>query len=173
MDTNTLVNVYHALVYSYLRYGILIWGNASQAALKPLKVVVNRAIRIIGKLPFGNIELNPAYKQLKLLQVPKVHSLELGKFEYKSKNDLLPVSLGNYFEFSSELLPHSHNVQNAVRPIRFLCNSTTGEKSVQYQCFNLWKNLPHEIKSCESFNIFKKTYKKHLIEHDTSPDTSL
>ena len=75
IDTSTLINVYHALVYSYLRYGIIIWGNDSQNALKPLVVVVNRAIRIIGKLPFGNVELNPAFKQLKLLQVPKKHTI--------------------------------------------------------------------------------------------------
>ena len=29
VDLNTLKNVYHALVHSYLRYGITVWGNAS------------------------------------------------------------------------------------------------------------------------------------------------
>ena len=28
VDTSTLVNVYHAIVNSYVRYGIIVWGGA-------------------------------------------------------------------------------------------------------------------------------------------------
>ena len=36
MSTNLLKDVYHALIHSYIRYGILILGNESQTSLKPL-----------------------------------------------------------------------------------------------------------------------------------------
>ena len=68
---DVLKNVYHALFHSYLRYGILIWGHAAQTVLSPLKTLTNRAIRIMTYAPFGNIDLDPVYQQLKLLELPK------------------------------------------------------------------------------------------------------
>ena len=38
ISIEVIKNVYHALIYSYLRYGILIWGNASQSVLAPLQI---------------------------------------------------------------------------------------------------------------------------------------
>ena len=55
VDTTTLLNVYHALINSYVRYGIIAWGSASKAAVKPLQTIVNKAIRIITFAPFGNL----------------------------------------------------------------------------------------------------------------------
>ena len=84
-------NVYHALFHSYIRYGIVIWGHAAPAVLNPLQTLMNRVIRIMTYAPFGNVDLNPVYKELKLLQVSKVCSLETSKFVL----------------FDSPLVPHS------------------------------------------------------------------
>ena len=47
----------------------MIWGHAAPAVLNPLQTLMNRAIRIMTYAPFGNVDLNPVYKELKLLQV--------------------------------------------------------------------------------------------------------
>ena len=49
VDIKTLTNVYHALINSYIRYGIVVWGGASANALKPLQTMLNKAIRIISQ----------------------------------------------------------------------------------------------------------------------------
>ena len=65
-----LKNVYHALVHSYLRYGILVWGNAPQTTLDPLVVLADKAIRIIANLPYsGALDLGPVYQELKFLEL--------------------------------------------------------------------------------------------------------
>ena len=86
VNTETLVNVYHAIVNSYIRYGIVVWGGANKSALKPLQTVVNKAVRIITFAPYGNLDLNPAYKQLKLLSVDQTHKLELAKLMFTNQN---------------------------------------------------------------------------------------
>ena len=168
VDTKTLVNVYHALVNSYIRYGIVVWGGASSTTLNPLQTVLNKAIRIISFAPYGNLDLIPANKELKLLTVEKTYALELAKLTYKSKNGLLPVVIGNQFQLSSSLLGHSHFVRNRQRPIRLLSRTKTGEKSVQYKAFQLWNDLSEDIKKSESFLIFKRVYKDHLINSYTN-----
>ena len=57
VNINILKNVYYALIHSYLRYGIAVWGNASANILKPLQTIVNKALRIMTFAPFGNIDL--------------------------------------------------------------------------------------------------------------------
>ena len=40
VDIETLKTVYYALVHSYLSYGIVVWGNASESILKPLHALM-------------------------------------------------------------------------------------------------------------------------------------
>ena len=78
-----LVDVFNALIHSYLRYGIITWGSASANALKPLETLVNKSIRIMSFAPFGNIDLSRIYQDLNLLKLSQVYDLELGKYVYK------------------------------------------------------------------------------------------
>ena len=52
---DTLIEIYYALIHSYVRYGITVWGNASKSALQPLMTSINRAARIMTFAPYGNI----------------------------------------------------------------------------------------------------------------------
>ena len=127
--------------------------------------MINKAVRIITFAPYGNLDLSPAYKQLKLLSVDKTYKLELGKLMYKSVNNLLPTNIGNFFEFSSQDITHTHFVRNRQRPVRLLCSSRTGEKSVQFKSFKLWNEITSDIKNSDSFTIFKRKFKEHLLDH--------
>ena len=72
INTKLLVEVYHSLIHSYLRYGIIVWGNASNSILQPLKSLINRAVRIITFAPFGRVDLEPIYSYLKVFDEEKV-----------------------------------------------------------------------------------------------------
>ena len=164
---DVLKNVYHALVHSYIRYGILIWGKASLSVIRSLQTLMNKAIRIMTNAPFGNIDLSPAYKQLEILQVSKVHSLEVGKFHFKSIKGLLPVQIGNFFPTSAnQEIHHSYRLRSrrSNQPLRFAFNSITGKKSIQFIGSKIWEELPEDVKNSDSFTIFKKSYKKYLLE---------
>ena len=117
ISIEVIKNVYHALIYSYLRYGILIWGNASQSVLAPLQILLNKAVRIMVSAPFGHIDLNPAYEYLKILDIDKIFMLETGKYHFKFVNHLLPAQIGNYFETSAtQVANHTYNLrsQNSI-----------------------------------------------------------
>ncbi len=87
LDTNVLIDIYHALIHSYVRYGILAWGAANQTTLKPLQTLLNRSVRIISFAPFGQIDLEPIYKDLYILDVNDTFILETSKFMFKRKNE--------------------------------------------------------------------------------------
>ena len=167
VSINVLKEVYYALIHSYLRYGIVVWGNAREVVLRPLQNLINEALRIMTFAPFGRIELEPLYEYLKVLKVKEVFLLETGKFMYKMENNLLPVSIGDYFQ------PRKQN--NSGYNLRTRKNTSTApityrlissERSIQYHGANLWKNIPNEIKKCKSFISFKNHYKFFLLNDD-------
>ena len=161
-----LKNVYHALIHSYLRYGILIWGNASKSVRTPLQTLLNKAARIMVSAPFGNIDLKPAYDYLKILDVSKLFMLETAKYHYKLENGLLPTQIGNYFP--AQTMNHTYGLRSkkSNKPPRFVSRSRIGERSIQYKGSQIWKAMSLNIKNCESFSKFKVSYKKYLLENE-------
>lgn len=164
VDVNTLREVYHALIHSYLRYGLLAWGSATKTALKPLQVIINRAIRIMCFAPYGAIDITPLYEILDILDIDSVYKLEVGKFMFKHKNEMIPVSIANYFQFRN-ISPHGYNLrsQRTSSDPQIIHRTNSGKRSIYYRGNEVWANVPDEIKTSPSANVFKKIFKSHLL----------
>ena len=81
-----------------MRYGISIWGNATQTVLNLFKVLIHRAARIMTFGPFGRIDMGPILNYLKILDIEDIFLLETSKLLFKMKNGIIPVQLGIFFE---------------------------------------------------------------------------
>ena len=165
----TLKNVYYALVNSYLRYGILIWGNASTPILKPLLTLINRAVRIISFAPFGNLNMIPIFQHLNFLDVNQTFQLETAKFIFKEVNGLLPISnIANYFDReppqSNRPVRSTRNSCINVAPYDVLPDST--KKSIQMRKPQIWDGIPSHIKMAPFFSTFKKSLKAFIIQNE-------
>ena len=169
VNIETLREVYHALIHSYLRYGIITWGTASETVLKPLQTLVNRAIRIICFAPLGRIDIDPLFEILGFLNIEDVYALEVGKFIYKREYNLLPVPMANYFEMRT-VPQHGYNLrsnQNTRLPeMRYRTN--IAETSIQKRGNELWALIPEHVRTSESLNSFKGKYKLWLLENNMS-----
>ena len=166
VGVNLLREVYHSLIHSYLRYGILAWGNASDTTLQPLKSLINRAVRIMLFAPFGRLDLDPIYDYLKILDVDKVKDLETSKFMYKLKNNILPVTIANYFQpvnHNSSTHSYSLRKREAVTS-KISPRLASGKNSMQYQGEQLWSEIPQEIQACQSLIKFKRAMKSYLLK---------
>ena len=163
VDIETLKNVYYALVHSYLRYGIVAWGNANENVMKPLHSLLNRVVRIMTFAPF-RIDTEPIFNFLKFPNISQIFLLETAKFVFKSKHDLLPINtIAKYFE--RERSSHQHNLRNRnhqvlITPLVLL--SSYKKNSLHYRGMDMWRSIPDSLKLSESFNIFKKNFKLYL-----------
>ena len=147
VDVETLREVYHALIHSYLRYGIIAWGSAAPATLKPLQVIVNRAIRIMCFAPFGKIDLAPLFEIIEILKINQIYLLETGKFVFKEKNNLLPVSIAKHFDIR-QTPEHRYNLRqrNEIRGPDLIHRTLLGENSIQKRGHEVWNKIPDDIK---------------------------
>ena len=148
------------------------WGNSSPSSLSTLNSALHKVLRIMTFAPFGNIDLNPIYEFLKILNLEQIHSLELGKFLYKFHQNLLPTSIGNYFEADPFVNQHSYGLRSrtANLPTRIVCHTKHAEKSFQIGGLKFWNKIPEEIRNSATILAFKRNYKSFLLEFDDSND---
>ena len=127
---SVLREVYHALINSYVKYGILTLGNACDSVLQPLKLLLNKVIRVITFAPYGPVDIKLIYRKLEFLDLNETISLEKGKFMFKRKKDLLPTTIANYFDFEPQSA-HTYNLRSQRNSsYRFRGNTITGKKSI-------------------------------------------
>ena len=123
--------------------------------------------------PFGNTDLNPIFDFLNVLTLDQIFSFELGKFLYKLHNNALPTSAkGGYFEPDPYVNHHSYGLRSrsANLPTRLVTRTRFAEKSIQIGGLKFWNKIPTNIQNSNSLQIFKKTFRKYLIERPTNDE---
>ena len=79
VTTQSLISIYYALVYPYLNYGCILWGNNYEAPVSQLVKLQNKVVRNINNLPLPD-HTTPHYVNLGLIKLPdivKLHTCQL------------------------------------------------------------------------------------------------
>ena len=76
--------------------------------------------------------MNPILNYLEILDIDDVFFLETVKLLFKMKNGMIPVMLGNYFEFRNANVSHHYSLRPRRNRLETIDTRTmTGEKSLQ------------------------------------------
>lgn len=166
LDINMLKQLYYNLIYPYLNYGILSWGNTYKTRLKKIITKQNKCIRSIFFVPSReNVSLY--YKLLEILQLENVYILKTSSFLHKicNKSNVPPA-------FQCFLTPvtevHQHNTRYASKQnfYRNKVRTNYGVQTFRFSASKIWENIPSTLKTL-SFNNFKIQLKKYLLSQQT------
>ena len=157
---------YYGLVYSYLQYCNIAWGSANTTALAPLKSVLNKTIKVMNFASFDSSNFDSLYKNFALLNLKQIHDLEVAKFMYKHKHNLLPERFKNLFSTVASV--HSHGTRSRARDNFFLPRTRTsiGQNVVRVEGPKIWNTLPNEIRTQQSVEGFSRVCKSHFLEEN-------
>ena len=159
----TILILIHSIFLTHIRYGILCWGRADKTAVKPIEILLNRAIRCINFHKREQGKTTPLFYKDKILKLKEIFNLELAKFMHKYTNNYLPKSFNEYFNPAINI--HSHNTRNIHNKF-FIprVNKKLGQKSISFLGSQSWNNIPNSLKDIKYSNTFAKKYKNHLLE---------
>ena len=162
LTKEALMLVYHALVGSKLRYGLICWATASQYLLDKVNVAHNK---IITYMTFSKrcSHMWPLYSELKVLPLDIMIQIEHAKTMYKFEHNLLPQVFNNYFQKPS----HQHNTRFATTHNNFamIRISSAKEKAMLKYIGPRWANIPVNFKTASSLKVFISFYRSHLIDN--------
>ncbi len=68
VTSKILLQLYYCLIYPFLTYGIVVWGNTYESSLKPLVLLQKRVVRVITFLSYDE-HTSPLFKNLGLLKL--------------------------------------------------------------------------------------------------------
>ena len=153
--------LYHGLVGSKLRYGLICWATANQFLLNKINVSHNK---IITYMTFSKrcVRMWPLYCELKVLPLEILIKIEYGKTLFKFEKGLLPSSFDDYFKKPT----HHHNTRYATlnhnfEVLRLTCGND--KSRLKYIGPKVWMAIPLHIKQSMSLKVFVKSYRNFLI----------
>ena len=161
LSRKCLMLIYQGLVSSRLRYGILCWGTAAKTHLNKLNVIHNRVVRNI-TYNSRRASAGPIYKSLHILPLNGLLLSEQAKFLYQFTNNMLPPIFDDYLTRPT----HCHNTRFASHQNFNRTRVRTCRAQTTIECLGpqVWSNIPHNIKTANTFNIFKKELKVYLLD---------
>ena len=146
--------LYYSLFYSFVSYGITVWGLTHKSYLDPIIIAEKKILRV---MTFSEINAHtaPLSSQLGILKVHDVHQFQLLSFVYDCHYKITPAHFHLYFKPSSEV--HSYNTRMASRGDLFLQKKNTfqyGIRCIQYTGARLWNMLPVSLRNSPSSSFF-------------------
>ena len=159
-DTQTLLNIINALVFSKLYYCSSVWSNTSNKNILKLQSVQNFVARIVsGARKYDHITL--VLKELNWLPVSSMLSLRDAILAFKCVKGLAPSYLADKFATRSSV--HSVNSHNKHKLSLLRYKSAAGQRTFFYRAVTLWNSLPCSVTDNITLTGFKRDLKENLL----------
>ena len=157
-----LTQVYYSIIYPYLTYGALIWGNTYWTNIKPLYILQKKATRTMNFL-FYQAHTAPYFKKDKLLKLADIVKFYTALFMHQFYQGSLPVAFDNFFVLNR--MKHNYDT-----PLASKCSYALPLVRTNYGVFNnnfsgpkIWNDIDEALKIL-SISLFKKKLKQSIIE---------
>ena len=97
VNISVLIQVYYSLIYPFLTYALVTWGNTYSTSLKPLITLQKKAVRIMTFSDF-KAHSSPLFLKLGLLKFSDLIYVQNALFMYDFYKDSLPSAFDDFFE---------------------------------------------------------------------------
>ena len=149
------LSVYHALISSHMRYGIVLWGACSGAYFSRVFRLQKQAIRYILHLP-KDASCKPHFLDLKILTLPGLYIFEVCC--YVKKNPSLLQYLGSQ---------HNYPTRSKQKVFQVPMHTTSRfENTPSYRGTTYLNKLPEGIRLINDYKTFKKVLWEYLIQRN-------
>lgn len=148
---NVLKCIYYAHIYPLLTYCNLIWSTTFKTYLVPLKIQLKKIVRIITNSNYL-AHTDPLFKLLNILKLEDITKLSAAQYMF------------THSILGENLLPsHDHSTRHRGNLLHPAHRTNKFRHSVLYIGPVVWNTIPHHIKNVHSLSIFKKKFKRHIL----------
>ena len=164
-NIDILMSVYYSLVYSYLQYGIILWGIAANVHLNPIKILQKKALRF--RVIIFQSNMYPSIllaRGLHVLLLDELYLYSCLLFMFGVCHNLFPCTITSLFQHTNEI--HCYNTRlsstglnlfHARLEIRKNFTSFSGVKS--------WNSLDENFRNINTISLFRRQIFYHLLHN--------
>ena len=157
----TTRTIYLTLVEPYISYCNLIWAQSeSTSALDKIFRIQKKYCRLLTFSSYRS-HSNPIFFKLSILTVYDIYKYQLALHMYRIMNNML--SHNDHFVFQTNTRIHNYNTRHKMDIHQNYCRTRTRQNTLYFQGPKLWNSIPTELKQLSTIQIFKRTFKLHLL----------
>ncbi len=153
LPKESLLTLYHALIYPHLSYSLLAWGNASRKELNRTVTLQKKAIRVVNIARY-NGHTDPLFKKTNILKLEDMYEHQVCMFMCDYEQNRLPRSFENIFRHNSDI----HITYNTRNSHLFYIEKSHSNFTSQLPLYNfpkIWNRrfkANSDVKSRKSLN---------------------
>ena len=153
----------YTMIYPYLNYAVVVWGNTYQSNLNKLCSLQNKCIHCMF-FADSRESSKVFYKRLdiKFNNIVKLSTCILAHKIF-NKSSYIPSLFHDSLRIVSSLLKYNTRYASKGNFRRPKVRTNTGKFTFVYAASQLWEMVPTNLKRL-SINDFKKRYKNHLLK---------
>ena len=159
---NILLMIYNAIITPHLNYCNVSWASSTNYSMERLFRLQKKAVRIVFHANFL-AHTSPIFFKLNLLNVYDLNVFNIAILMFLVFINAVPLPLIQNFNLVSEIT--SYEIRNPLNFYLPFYRTNAGLDSVFYKGPKVWNSLSTELKSSASSNVFKKNYKKILLQN--------
>lgn len=166
MPINTLIKLFHSLVYPTLIQSIIIWGGIYPSNLINIKISINKILRQVLNVKYSvqNIPLTPTiemYKFLNVLTFDDIHKFFLLKFIH----DIFYNNTTIFYKYFTPLLPTHNYGTRGIKINLPYARLDVVKHGTLFKCCELINNIDDSFLNPQSKFVLKKRFKMHCIDN--------
>ena len=164
LPPSSLKLLYHSFIQSHLEYALPIWGGCSNQNRRQIVTIQKRAIRTITK-SFITAHTEPRMKKLSLLKFDDLYQLQSNLLVHDCFYNKAPINVRNCMQRSRDT---RHSLRNQSQPLDLRVpnhKTRAGSNSFTVKGPILWNKIPHELRSDNQKQRFKKTIKNSILQN--------
>ena len=159
LSTQTLLKLYHALIQPCLEY-----CNIAAGSKYLLDRVFRKKKKVVRAIVFANWNAHTSeiFKRLHILSVNNINKLQACCCVYRAINNLLPDMFCDLFVTNSSV--HSLDMHQKEKLYVIPHRLIVRKHSIKIYGIKLWNILSQYIIESPTYFIFKKRYKRYLLD---------
>ena len=159
LSKKEIQTIYYALVYSRIKYGINVYGQAGSSKIVKIQILQNQLLKVLSEKNYRH-PTEKLHKELELLLVDDIAKQELLTFVHKYFSNSLPPVFDNYFDSFN----HQYATRNGPNTIRLKKHNTEmAAASVRVKGAKLWNDLDISYKTITTSKNFRAKIKSDII----------
>ena len=168
VPNSVLINIYHALFSSHMRYNCQAFGLANNYLSNRIFILQKAAVRIMTFSPFRT-HSSPLFARLKILTIFDLVKTLNVLFIHRVLNNNVPYEVRDNFKFT--IKHHAHNTRESTAGCLEIPNVNTnsfGIFSLSYQSISTWNSLSRIYVNSTDTQFANRKYsdlKRLIIAH--------
>ena len=149
--------IYYALVYSRIKYGITVYGQACKTKMQRIQTLQNQLLKVISGKDY-RFSTDELHDEFDLLLIKDIANQEILAFVHNYFSNSLPPVFNGYFE--TLVSNHNINTRNGGNLLNIISHTTDiAASAIKIQGAKLWNKLDNNLKKLPKVKQFKAKYK--------------